>query len=318
MPRIKDIYVIPPGSKAYSNSNISSISYNHLLEDLAFDNNSPRPISSGGTAATNTSQARINLGFDNASYLTKGTIAENLLPFHPVQQGGGDGQESNKIYLGWNGRQMLLQVDNSVMGEVWTSQLAPAALRDLISHANTADHIVYTNSSKQYAIAPLSSFMRNLLSCPNHAVLHTSIKTNFIKQTTVTNMERGPGYIHFDTNIGAVGCNYFISDERLKHIHGPSKCSALDVLDKLMFIEFNYIPDSGMDCSVRHFIGFSANNLQESNSTFVDQIGDYLSPNVTTIIPYLAKAIQELSQEIQGLRSIVDQLRSNIDQRMQS
>ncbi|MBY7649599.1 MAG: hypothetical protein C4617_03775 [Candidatus Liberibacter europaeus] len=353
MPRIKEVYILPSGTKAYPNSNISSSSYNNLLEDLAFDNNNPRPISSGGTSATNISQARINLGLDDASNLTKGIISEQLLPFQPVQQGGGIGQKNNKIYLGWNGSDISLQVDISQMGEIWTSKLAPMALRNLVNYANTADSIIYTSSSNQYASAPLSPFMRQLFACEDYQKLQEgifkygikfykdsrtifeftddgdiicdkrpktvwqgidsvqsvadstakSLKDSWINNTNIINIMRAPGYIHFDTDKGALGCSYFSSDERLKHVHGSSTCSAVDVFDKLDFIDFNYLPTSGMDSSLRHPIGFSANNLQKINPILVNKIGDYVVPNTSVIITYLAKAVQELSQEIKELRN---------------
>ncbi|WP_354688020.1 tail fiber domain-containing protein [Candidatus Liberibacter africanus] len=238
------------------------------------------------------------------------------------------------------------------MGEVWTSRLAPLALQNLVAHAKTPGHIVYTADSNQYATAFLSSFMRELLSCNDDSALHRAIFKNgvkfyrdsqkivefmddgdimcykyqktvwqgirqaqhtadnaenmYIKKTKVSNMQRGPGYIHFDTDCGPVGCSYFISDERLKNIHGKSSVSALESIEKLKFIDFNYIPEIGMDPLVRHKIGFSANNLQEVNKSFVDTIGDYLSPNPSFILPYLAKAVQELSQEVIKLRNIID------------
>ncbi|KGB27689.1 hypothetical protein GS16_02325 [Candidatus Liberibacter solanacearum] len=357
MPRIKEVYIIPSGSKAYPNSNISSSAYNNLLEDLALDNNQPRPICAGGTGAANASQARINLGMNDANNLTTGKIIATLLPFYPIQQGGGEGQLDNKIYLGWNGRHLLLQVDQQPQGVVWTSQLAPLALQSLVSHAEKANHIVYTADSNKYASTPLSSFVRELFACKNNEELHKAIFKNgakfynntnkiaefmndgdifchprnktmwqgiesaqhtanlaidlipkqYIKKTTVLNMERCQGYIHFDTDIGAVGCNFFISDERLKEIHGKSSASALDLIEKFKFIDFSYLPSSGMDSSLRYPIGFSANNLQEINDIFVDKIGDYLSPNPSVILPYLCKAIQELSAEVKELRRRIHQ-----------
>ncbi|CAL9919639.1 hypothetical protein [Candidatus Liberibacter solanacearum] len=116
MPRIKEVYIIPSGSKAYPDSNISSSAYNNLLEDLALDNNQPRPICAGGTGAANASQARINLGMNDANNLTTGKIIATLLPFYSIQQGGGEGQLDNKIYLGWNGRHLLLQIDQQPQG----------------------------------------------------------------------------------------------------------------------------------------------------------------------------------------------------------
>lgn len=47
------------------------------------------------------------------------------LGFTPVQQGGGDGQGSNKIYIGWdNSSNLKVQVDNSDMGSIWTDDSA--------------------------------------------------------------------------------------------------------------------------------------------------------------------------------------------------
>lgn len=42
--------------------------------------------------------------------------AQAALGFVPVQQGGGTGQATNKVYLGWNGNSLSLQVDNINFG----------------------------------------------------------------------------------------------------------------------------------------------------------------------------------------------------------
>jgi hypothetical protein len=41
------------------------------------------------------------------------------LGFTPVQQGGGAGQSTNKLYIGWSGSDLLLQVDASNFGNYW-------------------------------------------------------------------------------------------------------------------------------------------------------------------------------------------------------
>ncbi|WP_028449699.1 tail fiber domain-containing protein [Chitinibacter tainanensis] len=43
------------------------------------------------------------------------------LGFTPVQQGGGAGQNANKIYLGWSGSALKAQVDSSDLGTFWLS-----------------------------------------------------------------------------------------------------------------------------------------------------------------------------------------------------
>ena len=55
----------------------------------------------------------------NASNLSAGTVAETRLPFQPVQQGGGAGQGTSKVYIGWNGSNLALQVDTTSFGATW-------------------------------------------------------------------------------------------------------------------------------------------------------------------------------------------------------
>lgn len=45
---------------------------------------------------------------------------QNNLGFTPVQQGGGTDQKSNKIYVGWTGSKLKVQVDNVDMGAIVT------------------------------------------------------------------------------------------------------------------------------------------------------------------------------------------------------
>jgi hypothetical protein len=59
-----------------------------------------------------TAQLRDGTGF------TAGAIVAGL-GFTPVQQGGGTGQGTNKVYIGWLGTQLGLQVDASNYGASW-------------------------------------------------------------------------------------------------------------------------------------------------------------------------------------------------------
>lgn len=72
MPRSGDIYSPPAGTKGTPNTTIQSSKYNALIDDLTADANEARPISAGGTGATNATVARNNLG------LPTGTIGHVL------------------------------------------------------------------------------------------------------------------------------------------------------------------------------------------------------------------------------------------------
>jgi hypothetical protein len=61
-----------------------------------------------------------------AAKLAAGAAVSNI-GFTPVQQGGGTGQLTNKVYIGWSaGERLFLQVDTTNFGQVWP--ITPAAL----------------------------------------------------------------------------------------------------------------------------------------------------------------------------------------------
>ena len=62
MPRTGGVYAPPAGTKATPNTTIQSSPYNSFVDDLTADANGARPITAGGTGATNATQARTNLG----------------------------------------------------------------------------------------------------------------------------------------------------------------------------------------------------------------------------------------------------------------
>ncbi|KAB8313816.1 hypothetical protein EH228_00170 [Erwinia endophytica] len=44
-----------------------------------------------------------------------------------VQQGGGTGIATNKVYLGWDGSKLIVQVDESSLGKVFCERFPPTA-----------------------------------------------------------------------------------------------------------------------------------------------------------------------------------------------
>jgi hypothetical protein len=83
----------------------------------------------GGTVTS----ANILDGTITNSDLAAGVAAANL-GFTPVQQGGGAGQATNKLYVGWLGGNLGLQVDSTNFGATWPISIsgtaADAALLD--------------------------------------------------------------------------------------------------------------------------------------------------------------------------------------------
>ena len=80
MPRSGDTYILPANSKGSPSTVIQSSKYNAVLDDLAADANTPRPVVAGGTGATNATSARVNLGTNNANNIDTGTLNDARLP----------------------------------------------------------------------------------------------------------------------------------------------------------------------------------------------------------------------------------------------
>jgi hypothetical protein len=68
------------------------------------------------------SQTVVAPGFSGSGAALTGFTSGQItggLGFTPVQQGGGAGQGTNKIYFGWQGNDALLQVDGTSFGADW-------------------------------------------------------------------------------------------------------------------------------------------------------------------------------------------------------
>lgn len=77
-----------------------------------------------GLTEAQKTQGRSNLGAQAAL----GFTPQAALGFTPLQQGGGAGQLTNKIYIGWSGSGLKAQVDVTNLGTVWTDYSAGASI----------------------------------------------------------------------------------------------------------------------------------------------------------------------------------------------
>jgi hypothetical protein len=91
------------------------------------------------SAATWTTARTLTVGATgksvNGSANVSWTVAE-VVGFTPVQQGGGTGQGVNKIYIGWLGTLLGLQVDSTNFGSTW-----PIAITGNSATATTATNL---------------------------------------------------------------------------------------------------------------------------------------------------------------------------------
>ena len=101
-----------------------------------------------------------------------------------------------------------------------------------------------------------------------------------------------------------------ISDKRLKTNVKPTKIKAVDLLNKIEMVEFNWKKDNKFEK-----IGAIAQQVQLVEESLVvydmddkQTYNDYLRINYYDTIPYLIKAVQELSEENNKLKNKLEEL----------
>nr|DAN70329.1 MAG TPA: Neck appendage protein [Caudoviricetes sp.] len=106
-----------------------------------------------------------------------------------------------------------------------------------------------------------------------------------------------------------------ISDQRLKTNIKPTKIKALDTLNSIEMVEFNWKKDNKFEK-----IGAIAQQVQSVDKDLVvhdmddkQTYNDYLRINYYDTIPYLIKAVQELSEENNNLKLRLQKLEDKIN-----
>ncbi|WP_421670253.1 phage tail protein [Rahnella sp. EDr1-12] len=124
-PTPTDVGALPAGGTAVAASKLATA---RKIAGVAFD----------GTKDINLTNSNVGLG--------------NVGNFAAVQQGGGAGMQSNKVYIGWTGSKVKIQVDSSDMGEVYTTNFPPPQ-QDLSGYAHR-DWITYVGLEADNPNAP--------------------------------------------------------------------------------------------------------------------------------------------------------------------
>ena len=106
-----------------------------------------------------------------------------------------------------------------------------------------------------------------------------------------------------------------ISDQRLKANIKPTKINALDTLNSIEMVEFNWRKDNKFEK-----IGAIAQQVQSVDKDLVvhdmddkQTYNDYLRINYYDTIPYLIKAVQELSEENTNLKSQLKEMNKKLN-----
>ena len=126
---------------------------------------------------------------------------------------------------------------------------------------------------------------------------------------TISSCLRGPGYIEWQSDAGAIGTSYFISDESKKNNIAPSIFNSSELINKIKFIEFDWKPETGRTGHVD--AGVSAQNLQSIDERLVNVLSDdTVMVNEPAFVVHIAKALQEALFEIETLKTRISALES--------
>ena len=122
-------------------------------KDISISAGNVAALPSGGTAvaATKLATARkiAGVAFDGTKdiSLNNSNVGLGLVGnFAAVQQGGGVGMQSNKVYIGWTGSKVKIQVDASDMGEVYTTKFPPPQ-RDSYTKTESDGRYIYRDTA---------------------------------------------------------------------------------------------------------------------------------------------------------------------------
>ncbi|WP_454843579.1 phage tail-collar fiber domain-containing protein [Rahnella aceris] len=138
-PTPADVGALPAGGTAVAASKLATA---RKIAGVAFD----------GTQDINLNNANVGLG--------------NVGNFAAVQQGGGAGMQSNKVYIGWTGSRVKIQVDAADMGEVYTTNFPPPQ-RDSYTKTETNDRFLMRDGATYAGFAAgdvTNPYMRHLSS----------------------------------------------------------------------------------------------------------------------------------------------------------
>lgn len=221
--------------------------------------------------------------------LTAGTLEAMLeqvrldatLPFTPVQQGGGAGQGTNKVYLGWSNEGLRLQVDSTDIGLFWTSQNFNPDNYLARSGGTMTGGLTIANTSPTITMQDTDNATRSLHCNSNQIGFLTS----------------AGGWACYSANDGsfvATGNIGAYSDRKhkrdIRSIEG-----GLEIVEALRGVSYTRKSD-GKAC-----VGVIAQEVREVVPEVVVDTGDGLAVDYGNLVAVLIPAVQELAVRVRRL-----------------
>src|SRR5690606_8341772 len=231
--------------------------------------------------------AEITTGSDTTRAITPGHLrSANPFVFR-IHQG-------NSVGLGWDGTQLLAQVDSVPMGRVLTTNWF---------------HPDFINAAGFDSNNTILPYMRHNTNAVVHLV--RNVGGSGAGQCTGLHIEDSGATLAIHTAFGLRGVPTNPSDARLKQNVTQATKRALDYVDEFKFYSFEYKADP----DTHHDIGFIAQQLMQVNPRFVASVGSgkdktYM-PHDGRLLAVAMKAIQELKAEVDALRDELNTLRGS-------
>lgn len=278
------------------NNSINAVNTALTAHENNFSN--PHKVTAAQVGAYTTAQSDANLA---------AAINAAKLPFTPVQQGGGASQLTNKVYAGWDGARVRLQVDSTDLGGIIVSSELTANVNSL----NASINATATNATN-YTNATATNLQNNInTKAPanpgNGGYLYVSAG-----QTATLGDIHANGTIYCANDIWA-----FFSDERLKENIMSIK-GALGKLHQITGVTYNHnehargvVPNVD---TTKRFMGFLAGQVQKVAPEIVglasfdrDEHGmsisgeNYLTLQYEKMTALIAEAVKEVDLKLDGV-----------------
>lgn len=245
-----------------------------LTVDRAQEGTAARAFSAGDRI-----ELRLTAGALNA--MLEAVRISATLTFTPVQQGGGSGQGSNKVYIGWDGSGLKAQVDSTDLGRFWTTANFNPANYLPLSGGTMSGNFTIQNGTPQINFYDTDWGWR-YLHCNGGSIGFLTSGGGWACYSD------NSGNFIATANIGAYSDRKHKRD--IKTIEG-----GLEIVEALRGVSYTRKKD-GKAC-----IGVIAQEVQEVVPEVVGQSQDGLYVDYGNLVAPLIEAIKELAARVKNL-----------------